>query len=825
MTSLRFVLRTAVTLSAILSLSSSNFVAAESPTLSSITPAGVRRGSEVEVRLTGANLSDNPQVMLYYPGIKVKSVGPLTDKNGVANENVAVATLAVAPDCRLGIHALRVRTDTGLTTMPLLFTVGDLPETAEVEPNNDADTAQSVPFNNTLTGIVQPEDVDYFAIDLKKGERISAEVEGMRLGRTAFDPYIAILDADKKELARSDDEAFGWYDAVTSVVAPRDGKYYVMIRESTFGGSGGAVYRLHVGNFPRPTAVIPAGGKPGEKLEVTYLGDAGGPWKQTITVPTKPEFYSTFNPGDQRGTPLFPTNKYGTAPSPLIFRVNDLNNVVEKEPNDDATQSIVEATAPIAFNGIIEKAGDVDHFAFRGEKGKSYDVRVHARSIRSPLDSVLTITRKSNGSSAGQNDDSGTPDSYLRINCQDDVYVVQVKDMLNHGGPNFVYRVEVTPIEPTIYMTVAEKALYIDTICAVPQGNRGAVLLNATKRDFAAELQLAVAGLPKGMKFESVPMAANQTLVPLLLTAADDAPTADAILDVTANSTDPKVPGTGRLWQASQLLRVNNRPVYEHTIQRLSAAVVKKAPFKIEVEKPKVPLVRSGSMDLKVRAIREPGFTAPIDIRMLYSPAGTAASVSAQIPEGQNEGTLYINAGPTAEIRTWQIIVLGSAAVGKGRIEVASAMTPLEIGEPYFELAFKAGSVEQGKDFQFTVPLTNLVEFKGKAKLQLIGLPDEAVCEPIEITQDDTTAVFHVTTTGKTPVGRHKAIMCSLIVTKNGEPINHTLGPGEIRVDPPTKTRATAAAGQAGSSNVAAKPNDKPADPAKNKPSSVGNKK
>ena len=36
--------------------------------------------------------------------------------------------------------------------------------------------------------------------------------------------------------------------------------------------------------------------------------------------------------------------------------------------------------------------------------------------------------------------------------------------------------------------------------------------------------------------------------------------------------------------------------------------------------------------------------------------------------------------------------------------------------------------------------------------------------------------------------------MCKLVVTQHGEPIVHTLGPGEIRVDAPLPPKPTAAA-------------------------------
>ena len=45
---------------------------------------------------------------------------------------------------------------------------------------------------------------------------------------------------------------------------------------------------MHVGNFPRPTALLPSGGKYGETLPVTFLGDVSGDRTATMTLPTSP---------------------------------------------------------------------------------------------------------------------------------------------------------------------------------------------------------------------------------------------------------------------------------------------------------------------------------------------------------------------------------------------------------------------------------------------------------------------------------------------------------------------------------------------------------
>ena len=219
---------------------------AASPSLGGIAPRGGQRGAEVVMFFNGARLGDVQEVMLYSPGF---SVGKLE----VVNDNQIKATVKLAPDCRLGEHALRMRTASGISELRT-FWVGALPVVEEKEPNSDFATSQKVPMNVTVHGIIQSEDVDYFLVEAKKGQRVTAEVEGMRLANTLFDPYVAILDMKRFELATSDDAPLLGQDAVASIVAPADGSYIIQVRESAYGGNGGCAYRLHIGSFPRPQA-------------------------------------------------------------------------------------------------------------------------------------------------------------------------------------------------------------------------------------------------------------------------------------------------------------------------------------------------------------------------------------------------------------------------------------------------------------------------------------------------------------------------------------------------------------------------------------------
>lgn len=746
------------------------------PTFSAVDPPGVQRGAEAELTLRGARMEDAQELMLYAPGVEVTNLE-------VVNGSTVKVKLKIAADCRLGFHAARIRTETGISNLRL-FAVGALPQVAEVEPNNDFAAPQAVALDTTIYGVVQSEDVDHFVVEAKQGERITAELEGLRLGNTFFDPYLAILNEKRFELSRSDDAALLRQDCLCSIIAPEDGKYIVQVRESAYGGDGNCKYRLHVGRFPRPTGLVPAGGKPGEALEVTWIGDAAGQRKQQLTIPAVA--------ADQEE--LFAADEHGISPSGNEIRVSDLPNAIEAEPNNNIQQATAGA-APGALNGIIGAPGDRDYFKFTATKGQQFDVRVFARSVlRSPLDSVLVI-RNAQGAAVTSNDDSGGPDSFVQFNVPaDGEYLVEIRDHLNSGGPRYAYRVEIAPRAPRLTMSLPERERYVATTLSVPSGNRMALMVNASRQNFGGELAVDFVGLPPGISFEALPMPANRNEIPVLFTAAADAAPSGALVDFQGRPVDENLKIVGHLQQRTMLVRgQNNRDVYGHDADRMAAAVTKAAPFKIDIVQPKAPLVRNGSMQLKVVASRDEGFAAPIAIRMLYNPPGIGSSGSISIPAGQNEAVIPLTANGSAAIGVWKIVVTGSAPVAGGRVEVATQMADLEIADMFFNLAIGKTAVEQGQETQLVVKIEAKREFDGEAEIQLLGLPSGATTQTLKFTKDTTEVVFPIKTEKNARVGRHKSILCRAIPTVSGERVTHTIGTGEIRIDKPLPPKVAAA--------------------------------
>ena len=376
----------------------------------------------------------------------------------------------------------------------------------------------------TVHGVVDNEDVDYYKVECKKGQRLSVEIEAMRLGETMFDPYVAILDMKRFELATCDDSPLLGQDACCSVIVPADGSYIIQVRESAYGGNGACRYRLHVGTFPRPTAVVPAGGKLGEEVEVTFLGDPAGPFKQKVKLPAV---------GPPGNFGLFAQDAGGIAPSAVPFRLSPFGNVIETEGNQSHKTATPVPALPCALNGVIAKAGEVDHFRFTGKKGQTYDVHCYARRIGSPLDSVMAIAPL-NGGPIVANDDAVGPDSYFRFTVPaDGVYVLTVTDHLGKGGPTYTYRVEFTPVQPRLSVTIPKVDIFgysqeRQTI-AVPRGNRVACLMVANRVDFGGGLVLGAEGLPAKLTMQADPMPPDQGAIPVVFEAAADAPVAGTL--------------------------------------------------------------------------------------------------------------------------------------------------------------------------------------------------------------------------------------------------------------------------------------------------------
>lgn len=761
---------------------------ATAPRFTSVEPLGVQRGTEAAVVLSGANLEDAEEVLIYDPGVEVVSFA-LPEQDNLKGRQVLV-TLKVAPDCRLGTIRMRIRTRTGLSDLQNIH-VGTLPVVAEKEPNTVFDQPQEVAMNVTVQGRVDREDVDYYVVNAKQGERISAEIIGTRIGRSSsgnyFDPYVAILNEDRFELAVSDDAPLLYTDAVASVIAPKDGRYVIQVRDAAYNGDGNSVYLLTIGNFPRPKAVIPSGGKPGETLAVTFLGDVAGPITREVTLPAgSPERFG-----------LEVQDEHGIAPSLQTFRLVDLNNYIEQEPNNDRTQA-TPAQAPGAYNGVISEMGDVDFFKFTAAKDQEFDIEVYARRLRTGLDPVVAVYRADNGGGIGSNDDSRGPDSYLAFKAPaDGEYVVSVTDHLRKGDPTYAYRIEITPKAPVLYAEPIEFARYVQPQIIIPQGAGSGIVANVRREGFGGPVNYRSDSLPDGVRIECPEGWRPEGTMSVIFYADESAPIGGRFSSITTYLDDPAQKDRtveGKLRQDILMVRGrNNDRVWDERMERLPIVVIEKAPFKVWVETPKVPLVRGGSMNLQVKCERAEGWDEEISVLLLQDPPGVSSSRSVKFGKGQTEVTIPVNAAGNAAVRESMIALRCIATVKNGPYELCTPFVPIRVEEQYVTFEFAQAAMEQGKEGQIVVKVNKRKDFEGEATATLVGLPANATSEPLKFNKDAAELIFTVKSTEATPVGLTQNVLATVQVPENGTEIQHTLGSGRLRVDKPAPPPANPA--------------------------------
>jgi hypothetical protein len=770
------------------------------PDVTRTEPNGGQRGTEFKVTLTGQRLGDFEDLIFFSPGIKVKSVESTTSTK-------VELTLSIAADVPPGNHVMRVRTKTGISH-PRQFFVGIYPNVAEKEPNDTMATAQPVQLNQTIEGVIRAEDVDYFKVPMKKGQRLSIEIEGLRLGYGVFDPYIAIVDKDRFEKAFSDDTILHRQDGYCSYVADYDGDYYVMVRESSYQGSENSHYRLHIGSFRRPDVVFPGGGRLGSKLKVSFI-DGKDSFSEEVTLPT------TENPEFQ----LF-AHSQDPAPSGNPFRLSPFENTFEVEPNDTREQATVVPPADAyALNGIIDKPGDVDYFKITLKKGQVLEGHCYAQALGSPLDPTVRITSVS-GAELISNDDGGGMhrlDSQFKVTVPaDGDYYVRIRDHLERGGPNYVYRLELVASVPRLTFASPDYTVN-DTqyrqFMAVPRGGRMALLENFTRNGVSGDYRFEASGLPAGVKLLNETAPKDMPNMPLVFEAAADAPLGQAVVPLRMQPLDGKNKVVGTLRQTYDIVRNGNVIYYQGILDALPVAVVESVPYDLIIEQPKVPVVQNGVLDLKVIAKRKDGFKAPIRVFMVWTPPGITALGEQTIAADATECVFQLNATAGVSTGDWSFVVMGEADAGNGRMYNASPFAKVSSMPALVAAnAIPLTSIEQGQEARAVTNFEVIQPFEGEAVARLVGVPETILIPPVKVTKDTKELAFVVKTTKDSPLGKQANLFVQVEVPlKTGGTTTHRIALGSmIRVDTPRK----AAPAPVASTSTPAKPVDPKAPPA-----------
>lgn len=605
--------------------SESLFAQTSYPMITHATPPAVQRGRSSEVVVEGQmDFSGVYKVLFEGVGISAAVLPgeppkpPPTQRPRRAQPFSGVKLkVTVAPDAPLGIREFRVASPLGLSSVGQLVIVDD-PVVAEKEPNNTPGQATPVSPPCVACGQIGREDLDCFKFHARAGQTFAFEVRCARIQdkihdlQKHADPLLTLYDAEGRELAANDD--FYFADPYLAYTMTKDGDYVVQVRDAKYDGDRRWVYALTVTDRPYATHVFPPAGKPGQKIEVEPVGPAKALRAKVVIEPPK-----------EPGLHALQFDCGGVKSNPVGFLVGNSPQVVEQEPNDTPAQA-TKISVPSGVSGRVGRRGDLDHFAFKGTKGRAVRFEVKARRfgtvLQSGLDSVLDVLDRK-GQVIASNDDAFGKDSALTFTPPSDGdYCLRVRDLNNKGGETFVYHVEADWAVPDFTLRCdPDKAM-------VGPGSSAAWYVHVARANgFAGPVQVEIKGLLTGMTASPLTIPPSMTQGVVVLTAAKDAPRDAAAVQVVGSAV---VPTSGGKTETQTRLATPNEEIYlpgggrgRFDVNLQAVAVTGPSDIElVEVKQHEVVLKPGGEARIDVSIKRRPNYNKDVNLDVLLSHLG-----------------------------------------------------------------------------------------------------------------------------------------------------------------------------------------------------------
>ena len=191
---------------------------------------------------------------------------------------------------------------------------------------------------------------------------------------------------------------------------------------------------------------------------------------------------------------------------------SDVPLVSEAAGSHDSVKSAQSVPTPVGINGRLLKEGESDVFAFPAKRGQPLSFEVFSRRAGSPLDSAIRVL-DAKGRTLLEGDDSaeeGRMSADASIEGwsppADGTYAIEIRDLLQRGGPEFVYFLKITPAVPRFELTLDTDKTELSP------GMSGVIFVNAIRRNgFDGDISLLVEKLPAGVILSATPKILTET--------------------------------------------------------------------------------------------------------------------------------------------------------------------------------------------------------------------------------------------------------------------------------------------------------------------------
>jgi hypothetical protein len=720
---------------------------ANPPIASYIFPAGGQRGKTVAVRVGGLFLHERCGFEVPGPGAQADAViqrtqtlffeGPLlplpASQQAEDYPKDMAGRIQIAPDAPLGARPWRLWTSQGVSSGPLKFMVGDLPEIVEQEIEGDPIPVE-VKLPVTINGRIFPrENVDIWTFPASKGQTITCEVYAARLG-SPLDSRLEVLDPQGKRIAENDD-TFG-ADSMIRFTTATDGKYQVRIHDVQLRGGPAYVYRLTLTADPYVDRVYPLGGRRGRTVafEVAGQGLPGGPVAIPLPAAGPSDYAHRLTVG-------------GKSTNPFSIALDDLPEYLEAEPNDQPAQ-VKPVAVPAILNGRIDKPGDVDYWAITARKGEVLTFDLRAQALGSPLHALMALVDAS-GKELVRADNLAQPKmdpSFPFIVPADGTYYVRVSEAFHgRGGPDYAYRLRVQGVgNPDFRLRLVED------VVTVPRGGQAKLKLAVERTSAPGPIPLTVEGLPAGVTASPAQVGGLQGVGEITFKADATAPIRTGRLTIRGTMTV----GDQTLTRTAVL--PGSRGGMD--VETVLLAVASPTPFKV-IGGYDMCWAARGTVFQRHYRIDRGGFTGPLEIRLADRQArhlqGVTAAVQA-VPLGVSEFDYPIQLPPWMETgRTCRVCVMATGVVkeadGSEHTVSFSSIQPndqfiLVVGPGRLDVEAEQNSflAIPGRALSVPVRVTRGKGLQGPVTLELIwpGHLHGIQAEPVIIPADQNQGIF-----------------------------------------------------------------------------------
>lgn len=386
------------------------------PVLSTVFPAGGQAGQTLEVTVSGSNLQGLRTLHGNVPGVRSERL------------DASRLRLTIPADTPPGQYDLWAVGDNGISS-PRTFVIGNRPEQSELEPNETASAAMSVPLKVVINGrLDKAGDTDHFRFEAKQGQRVVVECSAERID-SRLRAVLEVFDAAGKRLAVN--RGYFGIDPLIDFRVPADGSYVVKVQDLTLSGSAEHYYRLDIDTGPRVAFSVPsvvqrgkasrvtlygwnlsASGEPAGVSRRTNLIDKDAPDRNVrgLTPAGSPEIGTNFDhleveipaslaePSVSLPVRLQPAQavlegfayQLPGSHAPLMIGVTDVPVVLAQDSNHSPS-SAQEIVVPCEVSGQLIAGDEQDWFAISARRGEVFFIEALGQRILSPVDLQISV--------------------------------------------------------------------------------------------------------------------------------------------------------------------------------------------------------------------------------------------------------------------------------------------------------------------------------------------------------------------------------------------------------------------------------------------------